>query len=95
MSDGDQIWAFGSHGASAYTADLVNWTQNSIDLSQSADNPLFEDVYTEPGGDLRVGADQHPLGRRCHRTTRRHVRDVLQRLQGRLATLGPRHRHLR
>ncbi|MFV0284927.1 MAG: family 43 glycosylhydrolase, partial [Demequina sp.] len=47
VSDGDQIWAFGSHGASASTTDLMHWTQNSIDLSQSADNPLFEDVYAE------------------------------------------------
>ncbi|WP_062517348.1 LamG-like jellyroll fold domain-containing protein [Demequina gelatinilytica] len=47
VTSGDDIWVFGSHGASAYTTDLMNWTQNSVDLSQDADNPLFEDIYTE------------------------------------------------
>ncbi|WP_062388405.1 LamG-like jellyroll fold domain-containing protein [Demequina iriomotensis] len=47
VTSGDAIWAFGSHGASAYTTDLMNWTQNSVDLSQDANNPLFDDVYSE------------------------------------------------
>ncbi|WP_228373446.1 LamG-like jellyroll fold domain-containing protein [Demequina gelatinilytica] len=47
VTSGDQVWVFGSHGASAYTSDLMNWTQNSIDLSQDPDNPLFEDIYSE------------------------------------------------
>ncbi|WP_062288879.1 LamG-like jellyroll fold domain-containing protein [Demequina phytophila] len=47
VTSGDDVWVFGSHGASAHTRDLMNWTQHSIDLSQDADNPLFEDVYSE------------------------------------------------
>ncbi|MDN4476707.1 family 43 glycosylhydrolase [Demequina sp. SYSU T00192] len=47
VTSGDEVWIFGSHGASAYTTDLMHWTQNSIDLSQDADNPLFEDIYAE------------------------------------------------
>ncbi|WP_234998712.1 family 43 glycosylhydrolase [Demequina sp. NBRC 110057] len=47
VADGDDVWVFGSHGASAHTTDLMNWTQNSVDLSQDSDNPLFEDVYDE------------------------------------------------
>ncbi|WP_234988002.1 LamG-like jellyroll fold domain-containing protein [Demequina sp. NBRC 110056] len=47
VADGDDVWVFGSHGASAHTEDLVSWTQHSVDLSQQSDNPLFEDIYTE------------------------------------------------
>ncbi|WP_062529879.1 LamG-like jellyroll fold domain-containing protein [Demequina rhizosphaerae] len=47
VTSGDEVWIFGSHGASAYTTDLMSWTQHSIDLSQDADNPLFEDIYAE------------------------------------------------
>ena len=47
VTDGDDVWVFGSHGASAHTTDLMNWTQHSIDLSQSSANPLFDDVYAE------------------------------------------------
>ncbi|WP_062299740.1 LamG-like jellyroll fold domain-containing protein [Demequina maris] len=47
VTSGDDIWVFGSHGASAYTTDLMHWTQNSVDLSQDADNPLFDDVHEE------------------------------------------------
>ena len=47
VTDGTDVWVFGSHGASAHTTDLMNWTQHSIDLSQSSANPLFDDVYAE------------------------------------------------
>ncbi|WP_234986656.1 LamG-like jellyroll fold domain-containing protein [Demequina sp. NBRC 110055] len=47
VTDGDDVWVFGSHGASAHTTDLMNWTQHSIDLSQSSNNPLFDDVDAE------------------------------------------------
>ncbi|WP_062521306.1 LamG-like jellyroll fold domain-containing protein [Demequina silvatica] len=47
VTSGEDVWVFGSHGASAHTQDLLQWTQHSIDLSQDADNPLFEDVSTE------------------------------------------------
>ncbi len=47
VTSGDDIWAFGSHGASAHTTDLIDWEQYTVDLSQNADNALFEDVYTE------------------------------------------------
>ncbi|WP_460799080.1 LamG-like jellyroll fold domain-containing protein [Microbacterium sp. GXF0217] len=42
-----EIWAFGSHGASAHTEDLMSWQQHTLDLSQNPDNALFEDIYTE------------------------------------------------
>lgn len=45
-ADGE-IWAFGSHGASAHTEDLLEWEQHTVDLSQNPDNALFEDIYTE------------------------------------------------
>ena len=47
ITDGDDIWVFGSHGASAHTQDLLNWTQHTVDLAQDRDNPLFEDIYNE------------------------------------------------
>ncbi|WP_164234448.1 LamG-like jellyroll fold domain-containing protein [Microbacterium hydrocarbonoxydans] len=47
VTSGDDIWAFGSHGASAHTTDLIDWEQYTVDLSQNADNALFEDIYTE------------------------------------------------
>ncbi|MFB7251975.1 LamG-like jellyroll fold domain-containing protein [Microbacterium sp. NPDC056234] len=47
VASGDEIWAFGSHGASARTEDLMAWEQYTVDLSQNADNTLFEDIYTE------------------------------------------------
>ena len=47
VTAGDEIWAFGSHGASAHTEDLMAWEQHTIDLSQNPDNALFEDIYTE------------------------------------------------
>jgi arabinan endo-1,5-alpha-L-arabinosidase len=47
VTSGDEIWAFGSHGASAHTTDLMSWQQNTVDLSQNADNALFDDIYTE------------------------------------------------
>ena len=47
VTDGDDVWVFGSHGASAHTTDLMAWEQHSIDLSQDADNPLFADIYSE------------------------------------------------
>jgi len=47
VTAGDDIWVFGSHGASAHTEDLLSWEQHTVDLSQNPDNALFEDVYTE------------------------------------------------
>ncbi|MDW4571361.1 LamG-like jellyroll fold domain-containing protein [Microbacterium sp. M3] len=47
VTSGDDIWAFGSHGASARTTDLMSWQQHTVDLSQNADNALFDDIYTE------------------------------------------------
>lgn len=47
VTSGDRIWVFGSHGASAYTDDLIDWTQYTVDLSQNPDNALFDDIYTE------------------------------------------------
>lgn len=47
VTSGDDIWIFGSHGASAKTTDLLNWTQHTSDLSQDRNNKLFEDIYTE------------------------------------------------
>ncbi|SEI98294.1 family 43 glycosylhydrolase [Demequina mangrovi] len=47
VTSGDEIWVFGSHAASAYTTDLMSWTQHSVDLSQDPDSPLFEDIYAE------------------------------------------------
>lgn len=47
VTSGDDIWVFGSHGASAHTTDLLNWTQNTVDLSQDPQNQLFEDIYEE------------------------------------------------
>ncbi|REJ04188.1 glycoside hydrolase family 43 [Microbacterium bovistercoris] len=47
VASGDDIWVFGSHGASARTTDLMNWEQYTVDLSQNADNALFDDVRTE------------------------------------------------
>lgn len=47
VTSGDDIWAFGSHGASAHTTDLMAWQQHTVDLSQNPDNALFEDIYTE------------------------------------------------
>ncbi|MBO0981321.1 LamG-like jellyroll fold domain-containing protein [Microbacterium sp. SD291] len=47
VTSGEEIWAFGSHGASAHTTDLIDWEQHTVDLSQDADNALFEDIYTE------------------------------------------------
>jgi arabinan endo-1,5-alpha-L-arabinosidase len=47
VTSGDRIWAFGSHGASAYTDDLIDWTQHTVDLSQNPDNALFDDIYSE------------------------------------------------
>lgn len=47
VTSGDQIWVFGSHGASAVTTDLMNWTQHTVDLHQEGDNALFEDIYAD------------------------------------------------
>ncbi|WP_029069292.1 LamG-like jellyroll fold domain-containing protein [Jonesia quinghaiensis] len=47
VTSGDDIWVFGSHGASAHTTDLLNWTQHTVDLAQDRDNKLFDDIYTE------------------------------------------------
>ncbi|MFC4138991.1 MULTISPECIES: LamG-like jellyroll fold domain-containing protein [unclassified Microbacterium] len=47
VTSGDDIWVFGSHGASARTTDLMNWEQFTVDLSQNTDNALFDDVRTE------------------------------------------------
>lgn len=47
VTSGDTIWAFGSHGASAHTTDLIDWQQYTVDLSQNPDNALFDDIYTE------------------------------------------------
>lgn len=47
VTAGDEVWVFGSHGASAHTADLMDWTQHTVDLHQDADNALFEDIYAE------------------------------------------------
>ncbi|WP_102191551.1 LamG-like jellyroll fold domain-containing protein [Microbacterium aurantiacum] len=47
ITSGDDIWAFGSHGASARTTDLIDWKQYTVDLSQNADNALFDDIYAE------------------------------------------------
>ncbi len=47
VTSGNNIWVFGSHGASAHTRDLMDWTQHTVDLSQDRDNTLFEDIYTE------------------------------------------------
>ncbi|GAA2971178.1 arabinan endo-1,5-alpha-L-arabinosidase [Microbacterium terrae] len=47
VTSGDDIWVFGSHGASAHTTDLMAWEQHTVDLSQDADNALFDDIYTE------------------------------------------------
>ena len=47
VTSGEHIWAFGSHGASAHTSDLMSWQQNTTDLSQEPDNALFDDIYTE------------------------------------------------
>ena len=47
VTSGDDIWAFGSHGASAHTTDLMSWQQHTVDLSQNPDNALFDDVYAE------------------------------------------------
>lgn len=47
VTSGDDVWVFGSHGASAHTDDLIDWTQYTVDLSQDADNALFDDIRTE------------------------------------------------
>ncbi|MFD2839904.1 LamG-like jellyroll fold domain-containing protein [Populibacterium corticicola] len=47
VTSGKDVWVFGSHGASAHTRDLMNWTQHTVDLSQDRDNTLFDDIYTE------------------------------------------------
>ena len=47
VTSGEDIWVFGSHGASAHTTDLMNWTQHTVDLGISRDNALFEDIDTE------------------------------------------------
>jgi len=47
VTSGDDIWVFGSHGASAHTQDLMSWTQNTVDLSQNPDNALFDDIYAD------------------------------------------------
>lgn len=47
VTSGDDIWVFGSHGASAHTTDLMSWQQHTVDLSQQPDNALFDDVRTE------------------------------------------------
>ncbi|MFT4260531.1 LamG-like jellyroll fold domain-containing protein [Microbacterium sp.] len=47
VTSGEDIWIFGSHGASAHTTDLMSWEQHTVDLSQNADNALFDDIYTE------------------------------------------------
>ena len=47
VTSGEDIWAFGSHGASAHTSDLMSWQQYTTDLSQEPDNALFDDIYTE------------------------------------------------
>ncbi|MFT4156755.1 MAG: family 43 glycosylhydrolase [Microbacterium sp.] len=47
VTSGEDIWVFGSHGASAHTTDLIAWEQNTVDLSQDPDNALFDDIYAE------------------------------------------------
>ena len=47
VTSGSHIWVFGSHGASAHTTDLLNWTQHTVDLSQNSNNTLFTNLRTE------------------------------------------------
>ncbi|WP_062303946.1 glycoside hydrolase family 43 protein [Demequina subtropica] len=47
VTSDDQIWVFGSHAASAYTTDLMSWTQNSMSVGDADAAGLFDDIRTE------------------------------------------------
>ncbi|WP_029069288.1 LamG-like jellyroll fold domain-containing protein [Jonesia quinghaiensis] len=47
VTSGNDIWIFGSHGASAKSTDLLNWTQHTVDLTQNKNNKLFTNIQAE------------------------------------------------
>ncbi len=95
VTAGDDIWVFGSHGASAHT-------ERPAELGAAHRRPVAEPRQRALRGrlhrarrDLRVGADAHAVGGRCHPAARRPVRHVLQRVRGQLAAFGARARDIR
>ncbi|WP_062388408.1 glycoside hydrolase family 43 protein [Demequina iriomotensis] len=47
VTSGEEIWVFGSHAASAYTTDLMSWTQHSTSVDDADAAGLFDDIRAE------------------------------------------------